>query len=229
MDLFIAILTYFEFNEEVLDFCEGLSEFYCHILIITIVSGKFELLSFILPALTTHEWAFKVLLVQGFLPLVIDNISRMNSQSSIEPIEFDPYLLLKHDGCLLRSREKYLIDLHFIPCGSFFDDVSLKLRTSVIDLYFVVLEDDFENFMIRVLLVEEEEFHIFDRELEFLGWVVEELLVVLFDEYYASGFVVEFKDLRLVDLSLSHVSLVNKRSLFVSCALETALNLRSCH
>lgn len=58
---------------------------------------------------------------------------------------------------------------------------------------------------------------------------MKEFLVVLFDEDYATGFVVKFEDLRLVDLSLGHVSLDIEDALLLFEALEAALDLRSCH
>lgn len=55
---------------------------------------------------------------QWLLSLVFNHISRINIQSPIEPVEFDPYLLLKDFWCFLRSREEQLIDLYWIRKGS---------------------------------------------------------------------------------------------------------------
>lgn len=58
---------------------------------------------------------------------------------------------------------------------------------------------------------------------------MEELFVILFDENYATGFVVEFEDLRLVDPLLCQVSFHVQDALLLLKALERSLNLGACH
>lgn len=58
---------------------------------------------------------------------------------------------------------------------------------------------------------------------------MEELFVILLDQHNATGFVVEFEDLRLVDPLLCQVSFNVQDALLLLEALESALDLGACH
>lgn len=177
----LLTLTHVELDVEVLDLSEGFSQFDLQLFVLAIVSRHGEFFSLTIPTLVALLFTIEDLLKQLLLPLILHHISTVNIQCFVESIEFNPYLLLEHFRGFLRSGEKLLFDIYFILCRLILDVLSSEFRCGVDISYLIVHDDYLEDFVISVFLVEEENLHAFEGELEFLCWVVEELLVVLFD------------------------------------------------
>lgn len=110
----LLTLTDVELYKEILDLSEWFNLFYLHLFVIAIISRKRELFRLIFPTLMSSFLTLEHMHEQWLLSLVFDHISCIYIQGPIEPIEFDPYLLLKNFRCSLRSREKLLIDHYWI-------------------------------------------------------------------------------------------------------------------
>lgn len=104
---------------------------------------------------------------------IVDHISRVDRQRSVEAIEFDPYFFLKHQGRIFRFWEEYLISVIGFSDELVHCLIALDLGFYVLELYFSIAKDDLQDLFIIALSSIEEDFDILDWRIQFFIGIVE--------------------------------------------------------
>jgi hypothetical protein len=115
----------------------------------------------------------------------------MDSESSIESIELNPNLFLEHKGSLFCGGEKVLVRLKGFCdnltgfCDKFFNFIALYKRLYILNFYFPIADDDFENFLGAISPCIKKYLDVLERRIELLCGVIEQIFVVLLNQDYA--------------------------------------------